>query len=91
MLIKSQYVCDLWQSEWDTAVNKFHATKPLIGEQPSVYRSVRRNEVVLSRLKFGHIYLAHSYLLKWEPPQECFTCNCRLTIGVYDYCTLWSL
>ena len=26
----SQYVCDLWQREWDTAVtNKLHATKPL--------------------------------------------------------------
>ena len=28
-----QYVQDLWQSEWDTAVsNKLYATKPLIGE-----------------------------------------------------------
>ena len=48
----SQYVRDLWQSEWDTAVNnKLHATKPLIGVLPSAYRSVRRDEVVLSRLK----------------------------------------
>ena len=44
----SQYVRDMWQREWDTAVNnKLHATKPLIGEQPSAYRSVRRDEVVL--------------------------------------------
>ena len=65
----SQYVRDLWQSEWDTAVNnKLHATKPLIGEQPSAYRSVRRDEVVLSRLKLGHSYLTHSYLLKGDPP-----------------------
>ena len=43
----SQYVHDMWQSEWDTAVNnKLHATKPLIGEQPSAYRSVRRDEVL---------------------------------------------
>ena len=29
---------DLWQSEWDTAVNnKLHATKPLIGEQLSAH------------------------------------------------------
>ena len=47
----SQYV-----REWDTAVNnKLHATKPLIGEQPSAYRSVRRDEVVLSRLRLGHM------------------------------------
>ena len=78
----SQYVRDLWQSEWDTAFNnKLHATKPLIGEQPSAYRSVRREEVVLSRLKLGHSYLTHSYLLKGEPPQVCVTCSCRLTIS----------
>ena len=48
----SQYARDLWQSEWDTAVNnKLHATKPLIGKQPSAYRSIRRDEIVLSRLK----------------------------------------
>ena len=65
----SQYVRDMWQREWDTAVNnKLHATKPLIGEQPSAYRSVRRDEVVLSRLRLGHSYLTHSYLLKGEPP-----------------------
>ena len=57
------------QREWDTAVNnKLHATKPLIGEQPSAYRSVRRDEVVLSRFRLGHSYLTHSYLLKGEPP-----------------------
>ena len=44
-----QYVRDLWQNEWDMAVNnKIHATKPLIREQPSAYRYVRRDEVVLS-------------------------------------------
>ena len=43
----SQYVRDMWQREWHTAVNnKLHATKPLIGKQPSAYRSVRRDEVV---------------------------------------------
>ena len=78
----SQYVRDLWQREWDTAVNnKLQAIKPLIGEQLSVYRSVRRDEVVLSRLKLGHSYLPHSYLLKGDPPPECVTCCCRLTIS----------
>ena len=71
----SQYVRDLWQCEWDTAVNnKLHATKPLIGEQPPAYRSVRKYEVVLSRLKLCHSYLTHSYLLKGEPatPGMCY-------------------
>ena len=71
----------LWQTEWDLAVNnKLHAIKPLIGEQPSASRSVRKEEVVMSRLRLGHSYLTHSYLLKGEPPTECLTCQCRLTI-----------
>ena len=39
------------------------------------------DEVVLSRLKLGHSYLTHSYLLKGDPPPECVTCDCRLTIS----------
>ena len=78
----SQCVRDMWQRKWDTAVNnKLHATKPLIGEQPSAYRSIRRDEVVLSGLKLGHSYPTHSYLLKGEPPPECVTCSCRVTIS----------
>ena len=66
-----QYVRDLWQSEWDTAVNsKLHVTKPLIGEQPSAYRSVCRQEVVLSRLKVVHSYMTHSYLLRGSHPRN---------------------
>ena len=62
----------LWQTEWDLDVNnKLHAVKPLIGEQPSASRSVRKEEVVMSRLRLGHPYLTHSYLL---------TCQCRLTV-----------
>ena len=69
----SQYVRELWQSEWETAVNnKLLATKPLIGEQPSAYRSVRRDEVVLSRLRLGHSYLTHSYLLNGATPGMCY-------------------
>ena len=59
--------------------HKLHATKPLIGEHLPAYRSGRRDEVVLSRLKLGHSYLTHSYFLKGEPPPECVTCNCCLT------------
>ena len=33
-------------------------------DKSSAFRSVRRDEVVLSRLKLGHSYLTHSYLLK---------------------------
>ena len=76
-----EHVKKQWQTEWDLAVNsKLHAIKPLIGEQPSASRSVRKEEVVMSRLRLGHSYLTHSYLMKGEPPPERLTCQCRLTI-----------
>ena len=63
----SHYIHNLRQRECNTAVNRLHAIKPLIGEQPSTYISVHRDKVVLSRLKLGHSYLKHSYLLKSYP------------------------
>ena len=77
----SQYVHDLWQSEWDMAVNKLHATKTLIGEQSSAYRSVHRDQVVLYRLKLGHSYRTHFYLVNGESPPECVTYHFRPTIN----------
>ena len=75
-----QYVRDLWQREWDLAVhNKLHAIKPTIGGQSATYRS-RKEQVILDRLRIGHTRLTHSFLLKGEPPPECTTCECQLTI-----------
>ena len=75
-----QYVRDLWQREWDMAVhNKLHAIKPTIGGQSFTYRS-GKEQVILDRLRIGHTRLTHSFLLKGEPPPECTTCECQLTI-----------
>ena len=75
-----QYVRHLWQREWDLAVhNKLHAIKPTIGGQSITYRS-RKEQVILDRLRIGHTRLTHSFLLKGEPPPECTTCECQLTI-----------
>ena len=43
------------------------------------YRS-RKEQVILDRLRIGHTRLTHSFLLKGEPPPECTTCECQLTI-----------
>ena len=61
--------------------------KPLDRKQPSAYRSVSGDKIELSRLKLGHSYLTHYYLLKGGPHPECVTCNCRLTVNhiLIDY------
>ena len=42
---------------------------------PSGFRNSRKEEVVLSRLRIGHTYFTHSYILRQEVPPECTACQ----------------
>ena len=76
-----KYVTGLWQMNWDQEVNnKLHSIKPKLGDWTSVYRSVRRDEVLLCRLHIGHTRLRHSFLFNEEDPPECDTCQCIITV-----------
>ena len=75
------YVTGLWQMDWDQEVNnKLHSIKPKLGDLASAYRSVRRDEVLLCRLRIGHTRLTHSFLFNEEDPPECDTCQCIITV-----------
>ena len=77
----NQYIRAQWQRTWNAATeNKLHAIKPKLGEWPSSCRLVRREEVILSRLRIGHSYFTNSYLLKREVQPECVGCHCPLTV-----------
>ena len=54
--------------------NKLHEIKLVLGKN-TIYRSLRREEVVLTRLRIGHTSLTHSYLLKREDQPLCISCN----------------
>ena len=41
---------------------------------------VRRDEVLLCRLRIGHTRLTHSFLFNDEDPPECDTCQCITTV-----------
>ena len=41
----------------------------------------RRDGTVCARLRIGHLYLTHCYLLKGEPQPFCVNCNEALTIN----------
>ena len=45
--------------------------KSTLGEWPPGFRNSRKEEVVLSRLRIGHTYFSHSYILRQEDPPEC--------------------
>ena len=42
--------------------------------------SMRRDTVLLNRLRIGHTRLTHSYLLSGDDLPECGTCQCPLTV-----------
>ena len=77
-----------WQSVWDTAVNnKLHSIKPILSAWRPAYRMDRREKVVLTRLRIGHSYATHSYLLKGEEQPMCNLCAAPFTIKhVLLYC-----
>ena len=66
---------------WDAAVdNKLHSIKPILSEWRPDYRMVRKEEVVLTRLRMGHSYATYSYLLKGEEQPMCIRCDAPFTI-----------
>lgn len=73
-------VRDYWQRLWDTRTsNKLHLIKPQIGKWPP-HSKVRRTEVTLCRLRIGHTYGTHAYLLLGNDPPVCGECGETLTV-----------
>ena len=74
-------IINTWQESWNREVdNKLHSIKPTIGEWHPGPQASRRDEVILSRLRIGHTYLTHSYILKRDVPPECVFCQEPYTI-----------
>ncbi|KAG1677309.1 RNA-directed DNA polymerase from mobile element jockey [Nymphon striatum] len=67
-------------SKWDGEINnKLHAIKPKLGEWALAYRKSRKEESILCRLRVGHTYLTHSFLLRNEAQPVCGRCQQPLT------------
>ena len=61
----NKYILEEWQTSWSNSIgNKLLDIKPTIGEYQSVVRNIRREEVVLARLRLGHTRVTHSYFYK---------------------------
>ena len=60
----NKYIFDQWQTSWKNSIgNNLLEIKPTIGEHQSVVRNIRKEEVVLARLRLGHTRITHLYLL----------------------------
>ena len=70
------FIANKWQERWSSCPdNKLFKIKPTLGVWPSGFRNSRKEEVVLSRLRIGHTYFSHSYILRQEDPPECTACQ----------------
>ena len=70
-----------WQSIWDSQIdNKLHKIKTNIGITYFGNQLDRRKEQILHRLRIGHTYLTHAFLLRRESKPLCATCNCELSV-----------
>ena len=78
------YLCkalqNYWQRLWDAqSNNKLHTIKPRLGNWPSTTKS-RQSDVLFSRLRIGHTYGTHSYLLTGGEPPACGRCGEALSV-----------
>ena len=75
-----KFISNKWQKSWDNQTqNKLHEIQEAIGEWPTGYRSIRREVVILARLRIGHTHITHSHLLKGEDAPVCPSCKVQLT------------
>ena len=64
----NRYIFDKWQTSWnETPFNKLKEIKPVIKDSKTVISNIRREEVVLTRLRIGQTRITHS--VAFEPRQ----------------------
>ncbi|XP_073973363.1 uncharacterized protein [Rhodnius prolixus] len=79
--VAKEYVKRNWQRVWMSVTdNKLRAIKEPVHAWDSAYRSIRREEVVVARLRIGHTRLTHGYLMCGEPTPLCNACNSCLSV-----------
>ena len=77
----NRYILEEWQTLWNNSIgNKLLDIKPTIGEHQSVVRNIRKEEVVLARLRLGHTRVTHSYLLLGEEQPQCVANDAPFTV-----------
>ena len=70
-----------WSDFWATQINnKLHSVQPTLGCGSLSNRDRRREQLVLCRLRLGHTYITHMYLLAGEDPPLCISCQENLTV-----------
>ncbi|GBN61275.1 hypothetical protein AVEN_25829-1 [Araneus ventricosus] len=65
----------IWQRIWDGQTsNKLYNIQPSIKGFGNL--AARKHDVILTRLRVGHTFIAHRHLLCSDPAPICNICNC---------------
>ena len=59
---------------------KYKKIRPLVDPWSSSYQRNRGIETRLSRLRIGHTYITHKYILQGDEPPICDICSTPLTV-----------
>ena len=79
----NSFIHAVWQRSWSDPSNhdnKLFAIKPNISEWLPGFRSNRREETILARLRIGQTHMTHSHLLEGVELPECFPCDTTLSV-----------
>ena len=75
-----KYINDIWQRDWDGEVqNKLHHILPYLKENLQK-GNTRKEQTVMTRLRIGHTWITHSFLLKREEQPYCYACDSLYTV-----------
>ena len=79
--IISKFLHKKWQQQWDMNIqNELFQIQSTLGEWRPAFRALRREQVVISRLRIGHTRLTYAFILKQEPHPQCLTCQTICTV-----------
>ena len=76
----NKHVVALWQEYWSyQATNKLFRIGATVGTAQTMEPTICE-DTVIHRLKFGHTYYAHSYLMSGNPQPFCYGCNVPMSV-----------
>ncbi|KAL4092396.1 hypothetical protein QTP88_026899 [Uroleucon formosanum] len=71
---------NIWLRTWKQGSTKLNEIKNTIHPWPSPSDFSRKIETAINRLRIGHTWLTHHYLMKKEDPPICASCGTPLSI-----------
>ncbi|VEN48168.1 unnamed protein product [Callosobruchus maculatus] len=74
-LYLNQMLIDKWQNEWNSTETQLRYLKPKVRPRYTPKNLSRMDRVKVHRLRLGHTFMTHSYLLCGEDPPDCHWCD----------------